>query len=66
LSWRISQEFESRLSQHEAMIAQQKEQLKNDIYKRLAEYNGGFEKFAARWHQLKPAVRQNDPLFEPR
>jgi hypothetical protein len=48
------------------MIAQQKEQLKNDIDKRLAEYNGGVEKFAARWHQLKPAVRQNDPLFMPR
>eukprot|EP01046_Picozoa_sp_COSAG06_P018626 COSAG06_NODE_1302_length_9933_cov_7.954342_12_plen_65_part_00 len=47
------------------MIAQQKEQLKNDIDKRLAEYNGGVEKFAARWHQLKPAVRQNDLLFEP-
>ena len=51
----LLEEFESRLSQHEAMIAQQKEQLKNDIDKRLAEYNGQVEKFNARWMQFKPS-----------
>ena len=40
---------------HEAMIAQQKEQLKNDIDKRLDAYNASVQKFAARWQQLKPA-----------
>lgn len=49
------EDFEARLSQHEAMIAQQKEQLKNDIDKRLNAYNATVEKFAARWTQLKPA-----------
>ena len=47
--------FKWRGLQHEAMIAQQKEQLKNDIDKRLAEYNGLVDKFATRWHQLKPS-----------
>eukprot|EP01043_Picozoa_sp_COSAG02_P097594 COSAG02_NODE_33810_length_494_cov_0.721519_1_plen_164_part_11 len=51
----LLEEFESRLSQHEAMIAQQKEELKSQIDKRLAEYNGQVDKFAARWQQLKPS-----------
>eukprot|EP01049_Picozoa_sp_SAG25_P002666 SAG25_NODE_143_length_14049_cov_6.050817_1_plen_2680_part_10 len=51
----MMEDFEARLSQHEAMIAQQKEQLKNDIDKRLDTYNARVEKFAARWAQLKPA-----------
>ena len=51
----IWKQFESRLSMHEAMIAQQKEQLKNDIDKRLDAYNASVQKFAARWQQLKPA-----------
>ena len=36
-------------------IAQQKEQLKQDIDKRIAAFNEGVEKFASRWRQFKPS-----------
>ena len=52
---RLMEDFEARLAQHESMIAQQKEQLKLDVDKRIGTFNETVEKFAGRWKQFKPS-----------
>ncbi|XP_025088458.1 cytoplasmic dynein 2 heavy chain 1-like isoform X3 [Pomacea canaliculata] len=46
--------FELMMESHQLMVKEQVEVMKNNVQARVAAFQQDVEKFAARWHQLKP------------
>ncbi|KAK3283536.1 hypothetical protein CYMTET_8768 [Cymbomonas tetramitiformis] len=54
--------FTTKLQQHESHLDEQKNQLKVQVDKRVADFSTKLDSFASRWHELKPkGIPQGDP-----